>query len=65
VVANEAVDYSLNRTSLLSVGQIQHNKLVVDTTRTNDCGNQPIHDPHSGIFLSIMIFMGMNRMANR
>jgi hypothetical protein len=65
VIAHEAVDNSPNKTSLLSVGQMQFNKLRIDTTRTRDGGNQHIHDTESGVILPLTFRKGMYRLVNR
>jgi hypothetical protein len=65
VIAHEAVDNGPNQTSLLSVGQMQHNHLQVDTTRRHTGGHQHIKDPSSGIILPLSFNRGMYRLANR
>jgi hypothetical protein len=64
VIAHEAVDNGQNQTSLLSVRQMQHNNLQVDTTRRHMGGHQHIKDPSSGTILPKIFNRGMYRMAN-
>jgi hypothetical protein len=64
VVAYEAVDNSPNKTSLLSLGQMQHNHLVVDASRQRDGGKQQIHNPQSGA-IPLAFLTGMYRIASR
>jgi hypothetical protein len=65
VIAHEAVDNGPNQTSLLSVGQMQHNHIQVDTTRRHTGGHQHIKDPSSGLVLPLSFNRGMYRLANR
>jgi hypothetical protein len=65
VLSHEAVDNDPNKTILLSVGQMEHSHLQVNTTRHHTRGHQHIEDPSSGIILPLSFNCGMYRLANR